>query len=110
MFWTWKPSVLGRSTRSSFSRHAPLRTKVSNAYQHGAAAVMFVTDAIEIEKRSAAAKKLEPTTKWDRDVAELHRVRRALGFGRRQVRHRRSATLPLTVDCPAPVKAPAVMA
>ncbi|NOY29292.1 MAG: M28 family peptidase [Planctomycetes bacterium] len=39
------------------TRHAPLSTKVSNAYQHGAAAVIFCTDQFEIEKRAANAKK-----------------------------------------------------
>ncbi|NOY42928.1 MAG: M28 family peptidase [Planctomycetes bacterium] len=39
------------------SRYAPLSTKVSNAYQHGAAAVVFCTDQFEIDKRTAEAKK-----------------------------------------------------
>ncbi len=39
------------------SRHAPLSAKVSTAYQHGAAAVLFCTDAFEINQRIANAKK-----------------------------------------------------
>lgn len=39
------------------SRHAPLSTKVSTAYQHGAAAVIFCTDQFEVERRAANAKK-----------------------------------------------------
>ncbi|MEM6655200.1 MAG: M28 family peptidase, partial [Planctomycetota bacterium] len=37
---------------SDHSRHAPFTAKVSNAAQHGAAAVLFTTDAFEIDKRS----------------------------------------------------------
>jgi len=39
------------------SVHAPFRKKVSNAVTHGAAAVIFVTDAFEIEQRVAQAEK-----------------------------------------------------
>ena len=45
------------------SSHAPLRSKVSNAFQHGAAAVIFVTDAIEISNRSSAAAKRVDTAR-----------------------------------------------
>jgi hypothetical protein len=34
------------------SDHATFRRKVSNAYQHGAAAVVFVTDEVEIKQRT----------------------------------------------------------
>ena len=37
--------------------HAPLMKKVSNAYQHGAAAVLFVTDEVEIRSKVAAQRK-----------------------------------------------------
>jgi hypothetical protein len=44
------------------SRHAPISRKVSNAYQHGAAAVILVTDDVEIQKRVAdAAKRYQKT-------------------------------------------------
>ncbi|MEM9184941.1 MAG: M28 family peptidase [Planctomycetota bacterium] len=39
------------------SEHAPFSKKLSNAVQHGAAAVMFVTDRYEIEKRLAQLRK-----------------------------------------------------
>ncbi len=39
------------------SMHAPLVRKVSNAYQHGAAAVLFVTDEVEIRGKVAAQRK-----------------------------------------------------
>lgn len=39
------------------SRHATFRSKVSNAYQHGAAAVIFVTDQVEIERRVHAVQR-----------------------------------------------------
>ena len=48
------------------SRHAFFNTKVSNAFQHGAAAVIFVTDATEIEDRVAAARK-----QWQEALDEL---------------------------------------
>lgn len=42
---------------TSDSMHAPLMKKVSNAYQHGAAAVLFVTDEVEIRGKVAAQRK-----------------------------------------------------
>jgi hypothetical protein len=42
---------------TSDSMHAPLLKKVSNAYQHGAAAVLFVTDEVEIRGKVAAQRK-----------------------------------------------------
>ncbi len=39
------------------SRHAPIVRKISNAYQHGAEAVLLVTDEVEIEKRVTDAAK-----------------------------------------------------
>ena len=39
------------------SPHAPLLAKVSNAYQHGAAAVLFCTDQFEVNRRIADAQK-----------------------------------------------------
>ena len=39
------------------SKHAPLVRKISNAYQHGAEAVILVTDEVEIQKRVADAAK-----------------------------------------------------
>jgi len=39
------------------SEHAPLTKKVSNAYQHGASAVVFVTDQIEIQEKIKARTK-----------------------------------------------------
>ena len=42
------------------SSHAPLVRKISNAYQHGAEAVILVTDEVEIQERVAdAAKRLQ---------------------------------------------------
>lgn len=35
------------------SRHAPIMRKISNAYQHGAQAVILVTDEVEIKKKVA---------------------------------------------------------
>lgn len=39
------------------SRHATFRAKVSNAFQHGAAAVIFVTDQVEIDGHVKAEKR-----------------------------------------------------
>jgi hypothetical protein len=39
------------------SRHAPFREKVSNAFQHGAAAIIFCTDQVEIERRVAQTRR-----------------------------------------------------
>ncbi len=39
------------------SRHAPFNRKVSNAYEHGAAAVIFCTDAFDLDKSIANARK-----------------------------------------------------
>ena len=48
------------------SRHAFFSTKVSNAYQHGAAAVILVTDEIELKDRTEAA-----VAAWDSAIEEL---------------------------------------
>jgi len=40
------------------SEHAPFAKKVSNAYEHGAAAVIFLTDEYDISKRVAQRRKL----------------------------------------------------
>jgi hypothetical protein len=39
------------------SRHAPIVRKISNAYQHGAEAVILVTDEVEIRRRVADARR-----------------------------------------------------
>jgi hypothetical protein len=54
------------------SRHAPFRAKVSNAYQHGAAAVIFCTDQAEIDTRVAAAQR-----RLDTAVEELAKAQGA---------------------------------
>ncbi len=48
------------------SRHAPFRRKVSNAYEHGAAAVIFCTDEHEIQKKLDDLQK-----RWQRAVDDL---------------------------------------
>ena len=48
------------------SRHAYFRTKISNAYAHGAAAVLFCTDQYEIDKETEQAK-----TRWQKAVDQL---------------------------------------
>ncbi|MEX0678934.1 MAG: M28 family peptidase [Pirellulales bacterium] len=48
------------------SQHAPFRRKISNAYQHGAAAVIFCNDQFEIEKRVDTLRK-----RWQAAVAEI---------------------------------------
>lgn len=46
------------------SEHAPFRRKISNAFQHGAAAVVFCTDLVEIESR---------VTQWEKRIAAAER-------------------------------------
>ena len=48
------------------SAYAPLRRKVSNAFEHGAAAVIFCTDQVEIEKNVGQTRK-----KWQEAVDRL---------------------------------------
>jgi len=48
------------------SAYAPLRRKVSNAFEHGAAAVIFCTDQVEIEKSTRRTR-----TKWQEAVDRL---------------------------------------
>ena len=48
------------------SMYAPLSRKVSNAYEHGAAAIIFCTDDAEIEKTAAEAQK-----RWQAAIDEL---------------------------------------
>ncbi len=58
---------------SETSRHATFRSKVSNAYQHGAAAVIFLTDAVAIEQRVRAAQRRLQTA-----LDELHKAQSEL--------------------------------
>ncbi len=48
------------------SQHAPFRRKVSNAYEHGAAAVIFCNDAYDINDKLASVRK-----RWQAAVDEL---------------------------------------
>ena len=48
------------------SRHAYFRTKISNAYAHGAAAILFCTDEYEITKETAEAE-----SQWQQAVENL---------------------------------------
>ncbi len=48
------------------SRHAYFRTKISNAYAHGAAAVLFCTDQYEIDQETAQAK-----SRWEKAVDKI---------------------------------------
>jgi hypothetical protein len=48
------------------SQHAPYSRKLSNAYEHGAAAVVFCTDEYEIEQNVARRNKL-----WQQAIDEL---------------------------------------
>jgi hypothetical protein len=48
------------------STHAPFKRKVSNAYEHGAAAVIFCTDDFDIQKTVAALRK-----RWQTAVDEI---------------------------------------
>jgi len=52
------------------SRHAPFVAKVSNAFQHGATAVIFVTDQAEIDRRRQAQR-----DRWETAIAELVKLR-----------------------------------
>ena len=54
------------------SRHATFATKVSNAYQHGAAGVIFVTDQVEIDRRRAAAQR-----RYEHAVEQIKETRAA---------------------------------
>jgi hypothetical protein len=51
---------------TGISRHAPFRNKISNAYAHGAAAVIFCTDEFEIQSDVAALRK-----RWQAAVDEI---------------------------------------
>jgi hypothetical protein len=51
------------------SEHAPFKRKISNAYEHGAAAVIFVTDNFDIRKTVEAARK-----RFQAAVAELNEL------------------------------------
>lgn len=52
------------------SPHAPFGRKLSNAYEHGAAAVVFLTDEFEIQGRLEVREKL-----WKESVDELAKLR-----------------------------------
>ena len=54
-----------------FSRHAFFRTKVSNAYQHGATAVLFCTSKSELDSNARAARK-----RWNAALDELTEARK----------------------------------
>ncbi len=51
---------------TSNSRHAPFRRKVSNAYEHGAAAVIFVNDEFDVRKNIDALR-----ARWRAAVDDL---------------------------------------
>ncbi|HEX3658256.1 MAG TPA: M28 family peptidase [Pirellulales bacterium] len=51
------------------SQHAPYSRKLSNAYEHGAAAVVFCTDEYEIEQNVARRNKL-----WQQAIDELEQA------------------------------------
>ena len=51
------------------SEHAPFRRKISNAYEHGAAAVIFCTDEFDVQKGIAALRK-----RWQAAVDEIAEV------------------------------------
>jgi len=53
------------------SSYAPFRRKISNAYEHGAAAIIFVTDEFDIKKSIAALRK-----RWQAAVDEIADVNR----------------------------------
>lgn len=59
------------------SRHALFSTKVSNAFQHGAAAVLFVNDFRELATRKNAIEKQIENA--DNDIAELNTKVEAAG-------------------------------
>jgi hypothetical protein len=48
------------------SEHAPFKRKISNAYEHGAEAVVFVTDNFDVRKTVEAARK-----RWQAAVDEI---------------------------------------
>src|SRR6185437_9923886 len=58
------PHSAFNGTKPSF--HAPFSRKLSNAYEHGAAAVIFCTDDYEIRDRVAARRK-----RWEQAIDEL---------------------------------------
>jgi Zn-dependent M28 family amino/carboxypeptidase len=51
---------------TSNSRHAPFRRKVSNAYEHGAAAVIFVNDEFDVHKNIDALR-----NRWQAAVDDM---------------------------------------
>ncbi len=51
---------------TSNSRHAPFRRKVSNAYEHGAAAVVFVNDEFDVRKNIDALR-----NRWQAAVDDM---------------------------------------
>jgi len=51
------------------ARHAFFNTKVSNAYQHGAAAVILVNDKLEIERSVAAAQR-----RWQAAIEQMAKL------------------------------------
>lgn len=51
---------------TSNSRHAPFRRKVSNAYEHGAAAVVFVNDEFDVRKNIDALR-----ARWQAAVDDM---------------------------------------
>jgi hypothetical protein len=61
------------------SRHAYFRTKISNAYAHGAAAVLFCTDKHEIDQETAQAK-----DRWQKAVNKLVAAHAAYGLLEKQ--------------------------
>ncbi len=57
------------SSTKGHSRHAYFKTKISNAYQHGAAMVILINDHGEIEKQVASSRR-----RWQAAVAELNKM------------------------------------
>ncbi len=56
--------------------NAPLMRKISNAYQHGAKAIIFVTDEVEIQEKVLAQRKqlLENGKKLQAELTALEKA------------------------------------
>jgi len=65
------PHSVFNGTKDSI--HAPLNRKVSNAYQHGAAAVLLVSGGIEVENKLLATYR-----RWEAALAELKKAEEEL--------------------------------
>ncbi len=84
------------------SEHAPFRKKISNAFQHGAAAVIFCTDLYEIDSRLGQWKKRikvaeeELAAVGDKQPEEANKLRSDLDHYKSQLEAERDPVLEFT--------------